>query len=303
MLNGKKGITLIALIITIIVLLILTGVTIGLVVGDNGILTQSKSSSEKTIIGREKETISVSWSALITDKLANDVEITDATFERELIKNGNDVRVSYDANDNFLVHFNDTGHEYGVDGTGKLVEAEAIVPMEPTEVIYVTLYTDGTIGFCSTEAKIERKEVSIVIGARSAIFAPFTNLGVIIIDEEHSSTYKQENTPKYNAIDIAFYRAKQYNIPVILGSATPSIESYTRAKTGIYELLTMRKRVNETLPKVTLIDMKDEIKKGNRIISKLLRDKINEKLNKSVLLNLKSVKNTFLLVILFNIFS
>ena len=128
--------------------------------------------------------------------------------------------------------------------------------------------------------KIERKEVSIVIGARSAIFAPFTNLGVIIIDEEHSSTYKQENTPKYNAIDIALYRAKQYNIPVILGSATPSIESYTRAKTGIYELLTMRKRVNETLPKVTLIDMKDEIKKGNRIISKLLRDKINEKLNK-----------------------
>lgn len=128
--------------------------------------------------------------------------------------------------------------------------------------------------------KIERREVSIVIGARSAIFAPFTNLGVIIIDEEHSSTYKQENTPKYNAIDIALYRAKNYNIPVILGSATPSIESYTRAKTGIYELCTMTKRVNDSLPSVILVDMKDEIKKGNRIISSVLRSKINEKLKR-----------------------
>jgi len=156
----KKGITLIALIITIIILLILAGVTISLVVGDSGILTQSKNSSEKTIIGREQETISVSWSALITDKLTNDVEITDRAFERELIKNNNDVRVSYDANDNYLVHFNDTGHEYGVDGTGKLVEPEPILPMDPTEIIYVTLYTDGTLGFCSTEAKIEGKEVA-----------------------------------------------------------------------------------------------------------------------------------------------
>lgn len=128
--------------------------------------------------------------------------------------------------------------------------------------------------------KVERKEVSIVIGARSAIFAPFTNLGVIIIDEEHSNTYKQESTPKYNAIDIALYRAKKYNIPVILGSATPSIESYTRAKQGIYELCEMHKRVNDSLPKVTLIDMKDEIKKGNRILSELLKEKIIEKLNK-----------------------
>lgn len=128
--------------------------------------------------------------------------------------------------------------------------------------------------------KIERKEVSIVIGARSAIFAPFTNLGVIIIDEEHSSTYKQENTPKYNAIDIALYRAKKYNIPIILGSATPSIESYTRAKTGIYELCTMKKRVNDSLPNIVLVDMKDEIKTGNRIISRVLRKKIEEKLKR-----------------------
>src|SRR5690606_3534161 len=113
--------------------------------------------------------------------------------------------------------------------------------------------------------KIEKKEVSIVIGARSAVFAPFTNLGLIVVDEEHTPTYKQENNPKYNAIDIALYRAKKYNCPVILGSATPSIESYTRAKTGIYELLNIKKRVNNNLPKVELIDMKDEIKKGNRV--------------------------------------
>ena len=127
--------------------------------------------------------------------------------------------------------------------------------------------------------KIERKEVNIVIGARSAVFAPLTNLGIIIIDEEHSNTYKQENNPRYNAIDVGIYRAKKYNIPIILGSATPSIESYTRAKTNIYELLEMKNRVNNNLPKVTLVDMKEEIKNKNTIFSRLLKDKINEKLN------------------------
>ena len=127
--------------------------------------------------------------------------------------------------------------------------------------------------------KIEKKEVNIVIGARSAVFAPLTNLGIIIIDEEHSNTYKQENNPRYNAIDVGIYRAKKYNIPIILGSATPSIESYTRAKSNIYELLEMKNRVNNNLPKVTLVDMKEEIKNKNNIFSRLLKDKINEKLN------------------------
>ena len=137
--------------------------------------------------------------------------------------------------------------------------------------------------------KIERKEVSIVIGARSAIFAPFTNLGIIIIDEEHSNTYKQENVPRYNAIDVALRRGKTYNIPVILGSATPSVESYTRAKTGIYELLVMKNRVNKKMPKVYLVDMKDEFKKGNRVFSEIFKDKMNDRLSKNeqvlVLLN------------------
>ena len=137
--------------------------------------------------------------------------------------------------------------------------------------------------------KIYKKEVSIVIGARSAIFAPFTNLGIIIIDEEHSLTYKQDNTPRYNAIDIALRRGKTYNIPVLLGSATPSVESYTRAKLGIYDLLVMKNRVNKCLPKVYLINMKEEFKKGNRVFSDIFKEKMRDRLNKGeqvlVLLN------------------
>ena len=126
--------------------------------------------------------------------------------------------------------------------------------------------------------KIERGEVSIVIGARSAIFAPFTNLGIIIVDEEHSLSYKQENIPRYNAIDIALNRGKRYDIPVVLGSATPSVESYTRAKAGIYELLVMKDRVNKSLPKIYLVDMKEEFKKGNRVFSEIFKEKMNERL-------------------------
>lgn len=128
--------------------------------------------------------------------------------------------------------------------------------------------------------KILRGEVSIVIGARSAIFAPFTNLGLIIIDEEHTSTYKQENNPRYSAIDIALKRAKRYNIPLLLGSATPQIESYTRSKNNTYELLEIKKRVNNNLPKVMLVDMKEEIKKGNKVISSSLYNSLKECLEK-----------------------
>lgn len=127
--------------------------------------------------------------------------------------------------------------------------------------------------------RIERGEVSIAIGARSAVFAPFTNLGIIIVDEEHSASYKQDSNPKYNAIDIALKRGKTYGIPVVLGSATPSVESYTRAKMGIYKLLEMKKRINEKMPKVYLVDMKDEFKKGNRLFSDILVSKVNERLN------------------------
>ncbi len=129
--------------------------------------------------------------------------------------------------------------------------------------------------------KIERKEVSIVIGARSAIFAPFTNLGLLVIDEEHTETYKQENTPKYSAIDIALHRAKRHQCPVVLGSATPSLESYTRAQAGIYELLTLKKRISKHLPEVHLVDMKTEMKQNRSLFSSLLEEKILGALSKN----------------------
>jgi primosomal protein N' (replication factor Y) (superfamily II helicase) len=128
--------------------------------------------------------------------------------------------------------------------------------------------------------KITRKEIKIVIGARSAIFAPFTNLGLIIVDEEHSETYKQDNNPRYNAIDMALFRGKYHQVPVIMGTATPSIESYTRAKTNEFKLLKMDKRINDNLPIITLVDLKEEIKNNHKILSRILKDKINDRLKK-----------------------
>ena len=128
--------------------------------------------------------------------------------------------------------------------------------------------------------KIERGEVKIVIGARSAIFAPFKNLGLIVIDEEHSDSYKQENNPKYSTIDIALWRAKYHNCCVVLGSATPSIESYVRSKNNIYTLLEMKNRYNNNFPDIHLINMRDSIKNGYKIISKELFDAINLRLER-----------------------
>lgn len=128
--------------------------------------------------------------------------------------------------------------------------------------------------------KIENKEVSIVIGARSAVFAPLTHLGIIILDEEHSTSYKQENHPKYHAIDVALFRGKYHQCPVILGSATPSIESYTRALTGAYTLLELKERIHNQLPKVHLVDMKQEIREGHALFSRLLVSRIQSVLEK-----------------------
>ncbi|MBE6146850.1 MAG: primosomal protein N' [Firmicutes bacterium] len=127
--------------------------------------------------------------------------------------------------------------------------------------------------------KIERKEVKIVIGARSAIFAPLENLGVIIIDEEHTSSYKQENTPKYSAIDIAKWRSKYHNCPLVLGSATPTLESYARAKKNVYTLLEMKERVGiRKLPQVEVIDMNQAMKNSKGHFSKELIKEIEKRL-------------------------
>lgn len=113
--------------------------------------------------------------------------------------------------------------------------------------------------------KIREKKVDVAVGARSAIFAPFENLGILIIDEEHETSYKQEELPRYHARQVAIKRGQYYNCPVILGSATPSLESFARAKKGVYHLLTMESRVNHVeMPEVTLVDMREELRNGNR---------------------------------------
>ncbi len=128
--------------------------------------------------------------------------------------------------------------------------------------------------------RIARHEVKIVIGARSAIFAPLEKLGMIIIDEEHTSSYKQEQTPKYSAIEVAKWRSDYHSCPLILGSATPTLESYARAKKGVYQLLEMKERVNQkTLPEVQLIDLNQEITKEGHF-SKPLIEEIQIRLDK-----------------------
>ena len=128
--------------------------------------------------------------------------------------------------------------------------------------------------------KIARGEVKIVIGARSAIFAPLKNIGVIIIDEEHTSTYKQENNPKYSAIDVAIERSITHKAKVVLGSATPSLESYAKVLAKKYKLIELKNRANKKeLPFVNIVDMNKEMKKGN-YFSSLLIENIQDRLEK-----------------------
>lgn len=120
--------------------------------------------------------------------------------------------------------------------------------------------------------RIARGEANIVIGARSAIFAPLKNIGVIIMDEEHSDSYKQgDKNPRYHARDVAIWRGKYHACPVLLGSATPSLESMARAQKGVYQLLTLKERVNgKSLPSVEIIDMNRESKQSSSHITQTL---------------------------------
>ena len=122
----------------------------------------------------------------------------------------------------------------------------------------------------------------IVIGARSAVFAPLENIGLIVIDEEHETTYKSDHTPKYDTIEVALKRVqdKDNNGILLLGSATPSVVSYQRAQEGIYELLELTERYNKVvLPEVSIVDMREELKRGNRsIISSELCSKMKDTL-------------------------
>ena len=122
----------------------------------------------------------------------------------------------------------------------------------------------------------------IVIGARSAVFAPLENIGLIVIDEEHETTYKSDHNPKYDTIEVALKRVqdKDNNGILLLGSATPSVVSYQRAQEGIYELLELTERYNKVvLPEISIVDMREELKRGNRsIISSELCSKMKDTL-------------------------
>ena len=125
--------------------------------------------------------------------------------------------------------------------------------------------------------RIVKGEADIVIGARSAVFAPLSNLGLIIIDECHSDSYKQDNNPRYNAKDVAIKRAKDLGAKVVLGSATPMLEEYARGLKNVFNLVTLDKRVNgKELPKVELIDMNKEVAKSKGHFSLPLINRIKE---------------------------
>lgn len=145
--------------------------------------------------------------------------------------------------------------------------------------------------------KITNGESKIVIGTRSAIFVPFNNIGVIIIDEEHTSSYKQDNNPRYSAINVAEWRSKYHNCPLVLGSATPSLESFAKAGNHVYKLLSLTERAGgSVLPIVNIVDMKEEVKKGNFILSDMLKNKIGEVLDRGeqaiILLNRRGYSST-----------
>lgn len=125
-------------------------------------------------------------------------------------------------------------------------------------------------------------DINIMIGPRSALFTPFRNLGLIIIDEEHETSYKSEPAPKYHAVEVAKYRASMTGSTVVLGSATPSVESYYLAKQGVYKLHELNKREKGELPSVHIVDLKEEAKNDNHsIFSHKLQDLIKDRLDRN----------------------
>ncbi|MBQ6947631.1 MAG: primosomal protein N', partial [Clostridia bacterium] len=128
--------------------------------------------------------------------------------------------------------------------------------------------------------KIRQADHSLVVGTRSAVFAPINRLGLIILDEEHEPSYKSESAPKFHARDIAHFLSAQYNIPMILGSATPSIETYFNAQKGKYHLHSLTTRFNtQPLPEVEMVDMRDELHEGAAsFLSESLKEQIKNTL-------------------------
>lgn len=194
---------------------------------------------------------------------------------------------------------------YGVTGSGKtkvimraidrtLADGKTVIMLVPeisltpqTVNIFCRRYGDGVAVIHSSLSKGERLDswrrikagdARLVIGTRSAIFAPLENIGLIVIDEEHEHTYKSESDPKYHARDIAAYRCGKANALMLLASATPSIESFYKAKQGIYTLITLRQRYGGVkLPKAVIVDMREELRQGNTSpISQRLHNELRE---------------------------
>ena len=207
---------------------------------------------------------------------------------------------------------------YGVTGSGKteiyLQLIKKVIEKEKTAIVLVpeisltpqmldrfisrfgkediaVLHSKLSIGERHDEWKIKEKRTKIVIGARSAIFAPLENIGIIIIDEEHDSSYKSEANPKYNAKEVAKILAKENNCPLVLGSATPDINTYYKAKEGKIELLKLTKRANNSnLPSVNVVDLKLEIANGNRSMLSMdlynaIEDNLKNKMQTILFLN------------------
>ncbi|WP_234122144.1 primosomal protein N' [Clostridium hydrogenum] len=130
--------------------------------------------------------------------------------------------------------------------------------------------------------RVKNDDVKVAVGARSAIFLPFHNLGLIVIDEEHEGSYKSESDPKYNAIEVAEMKSKIENCKIILGSATPSIDTYYKAKNGEYVLISIDKRADgASMPDIEVVDMREELNQNNKsIFSRSLHAAIEEKLLK-----------------------
>ena len=126
--------------------------------------------------------------------------------------------------------------------------------------------------------RLRTGEAKIAIGARSAVFAPLENLGVIIMDEEHDSSYASETAPRYNTFDVAYLRAKQNGCKLVLGSATPSVDTYKRAKEGEFSLIRLEKRINQRpLPEIVIADMRREVRRGNNsAFSSALKEEIEK---------------------------
>ena len=214
---------------------------------------------------------------------------------------------------------------YGITGSGKtsvflkliddvLNDGKNVIVMVPEisltpqmVALFKSRYGNEVAIFHSALSMGERKdeyrrvrsgEVKIVVGTRSAVFAPFENIGLIVIDEEQEHTYKSESSPRYHARDVARFRAKWHKALLLLSSATPSIESFSMAKKGIYSLETLTERYgNAVLPEVSVIDLKAERQRGNKhYISQELLERLKanlEEKKQSILLINRRGYNTF----------